>query len=161
VFRAAWVLTKQTYRGYSRANSSQYAAAIAYYLLFSIVPLGILAFSIFGLVLRNDDRRHELVDYVLDQLPLSQTEGRQDVEDLLNNVQQASGTIAIVGLIAAVWTASAVFSSVRQALNNVWRTREVRPFFHGKLVDWRPRRHPLRLDGAYRDDPIRARCERR
>jgi membrane protein len=51
-------------------------------------------------------------------------------------VQQASGTIAIIGFVAAVWTASAVFSSIRQALNNVWRMHEVRPFFHGKLVDF-------------------------
>jgi len=136
VFRAAWVLIKQTFRGYSSANSSQYAAAIAYYVLFSIVPLGILAFSIFGIVLRDDARRADLVDYVLDQVPLSQTEGRQDVEDLLNNVQQISSTVAVIGFFAAVWTASSVFSSIRRALNNVWRVDEERPFFQGKLVDF-------------------------
>lgn len=136
VFRAAWVLIKQTFRGYGTANSSQYAAAIAYYVLFSIVPIGILAFSVFGIVLRDEGRRHEVVNYALDQLPLSETEGRQDVEDLLNNVQQVSGTIAVVGVAFALWTASSVFSSIRRALNNVWRVSELRPFFRGKLVDF-------------------------
>lgn len=136
VFRAAWVLIKQTFKGYSSANSSQYAAAIAYYVLFSIVPLGILAFSIFGFVLRDEGRREEVVDYALDQLPLSETDGRQDVEDLLNNVQQVSGTIAIVGAGVALWTASSAFASIRRALNNVWRVTEFRPFFRGKLVDF-------------------------
>ncbi|MEX0750871.1 MAG: YihY/virulence factor BrkB family protein [Dehalococcoidia bacterium] len=136
MFRAAWVLTKQTFRGYGRANSGLYAAAIAYYVLFAIVPIAILAFSVFGLVLRDEGRRDEIVDYVLDQLPLTQTEGRQDVADLLDSVQAASGAIAIVGLVFALWTASSVFSAVRRALNNVWRVDEERPFAQGKLVDF-------------------------
>jgi membrane protein len=136
VFRAAWVLIKQTFRGYARANSALYAAAIAYYVLFSIVPIAILAFSVFGIVLRNDERREEIVDYVLDQLPLTQTEGRADVEDILSTVQSVSGTIAIIGVITAVWTASSVFSAIRRALNNVWRVDEARPFAQGKFVDF-------------------------
>jgi len=136
VFRAAWVLTKHTFRGYGRANSALYAAAIAYYVLFSIVPLAILAFSAFGIVLRDEGRREEIVDYVLDQLPLTQTEGRQDVGDILNSVQAASGAVAIIGVVVALWTASSVFSAIRRALNNVWRVDEVRPFAQGKLVDF-------------------------
>jgi membrane protein len=136
VLRGAWVLTKQTFRGYARANSALYAAAIAYYILFSIVPIAILAFSVFGFVLRDESRRDEMVDYVLDQLPLTQTEGRQDVADLLDSVQSASGAIAVVGIVVALWTASSVFSAVRRALNNVWRTDEQRPFAQGKLVDF-------------------------
>lgn len=136
VLRAAWVLIKQTYRGYARANSAQFAAAIAYYVLFSIVPLAILAFSIFGLVLEDEGRRNELIDYMLDQLPLNESEGRQDIEELINNVQQASGTVAIIGVVVAVWTASSVFSAIRRALNNVWRVDEIRPWFQGKLVDF-------------------------
>jgi membrane protein len=136
VFRAAWVLTKQTFRSYARAHSALYAAAIAYYVLFSIVPLAILAFSIFGFVLRDDDRREEIVDYVLDQLPLTQTEGRADVEQILDSVQGLSGTIAIIGIVTALWAASAVFSAIRRALNNVWRVDEPRPFAQGKLVDF-------------------------
>jgi membrane protein len=136
VFRAAWVLIKHTFRGYARANSALYAAAIAYYVLFSIVPIAILAFSVFGLVLRDEGRREEIVDYVLDQLPLTQTEGRQDVADLLESVQAASGTIAIIGIVVALWTASSVFSAIRRALNNVWRVDEARPFAQSKLVDF-------------------------
>ena len=136
MFRAAWVLTKHTFRGYGRANSALYAAAIAYYVLFSIVPLAILAFSAFGIVLRDEGRREEIVDYVLDQLPLTQTEGRQDVGDILNSVQAASGAVAIIGVVVALWTASSVFSAIRRALNNVWRVDEVRPFAQGKLVDF-------------------------
>jgi membrane protein len=133
--RTAWVLLKQVFRGYSNDNASQLAAAIAYFVLFSIIPLAIFAVSIFSLVL-GEGAREEIVDAILDAVPLTQTEGRDAVEEAFANARAVSGPVAVFALLATLWTASAVFGSIRRALNIIWRGEEPRPFVQGKLVDF-------------------------
>ncbi|HYM14052.1 MAG TPA: YihY/virulence factor BrkB family protein [Dehalococcoidia bacterium] len=136
MFRRGWVLTKHAYLGFTRDDCLQLAAAIAYYVLFSIVPLAIVAVSIFGFFLNSEHARAQVVNHVLDAIPLSQTDGRSAVDRALNSVNRVSGPVAALGLLATIWTSSAVFASVRKALNRVWRLAEHRPFAQQKLIDF-------------------------
>ena len=49
----------------------QQAAAIAYRVLFSIAPLAIVLVSVFGLVLQHDAVREDVVDAIVDALPVT------------------------------------------------------------------------------------------
>jgi len=133
--RRFWILTKHTYLGFGRDDCLQLAAAISYYVLFSIVPLAIFTISILGFVLNSEHIRTEIVDRVLDIVPLTQTEGRSAVEQALENVNRVSGPVAAAGLLATLWASSAVFASVRKSLNRVWDVTEHRPYAQQKLVD--------------------------
>ena len=62
-----------------RDRCPQYAAAISYHVLFSLFPLTIVLVSIFGLVLQDDELRKDVIDELLDVLPVSES-GQQDVE---------------------------------------------------------------------------------
>jgi membrane protein len=136
MFRPIWVFTKHTAKAYNRHNCAQLAAAISYYVLFSLLPAAILVVSILGLVLGSEEQRDKIVDQVVDTVPLTETEGRSAVDDALNSVQRASGPIAAFGLIATLWTASNMFGSIRRSLNAVFEVEEHRPFFRAKLVDF-------------------------
>lgn len=130
-----WILIKHVYLGFARDDCLQLAAAISYYVLFSMVPLAIFTISILGFVLNSDSIRNDIVNRVLDTVPLTQTEGRAAVEHALDNVKRVSGPVAALGLLATLWTASAVFASIRKSLNRVWGVSEHRPFAQQKLVD--------------------------
>jgi membrane protein len=134
--RRTWIIVKHVYLGFSRDDCLQLAAAISYYVLFSIVPLAIFSISIAGFVLNSQHIRTEIVNHVLDVVPLTQTEGRSAVESALENVKRVSGPVAALGLIATLWTASTVFASIRKSLNRVWGVSEHRPFAQQKLVDF-------------------------
>ena len=136
MFKRAWVLVKHTYLGFTRDDCPQLAAAISYYVLFSIVPLVILIVSILGFVLNSQEIRDDVVNRVLDIVPLNETEGRSAVETALNSVKSVSGPVAAFGLIGTLWTASAVFASIRKALNRVWGADEHRPWARQKLIDF-------------------------
>jgi len=136
MFIRFWVLTKHAYLGFTRDDCPQLAAAISYYVLFSIVPLTILTVSILGFVLNSQDVRNDIVNRVLDVVPLSETDGRSAVEAALNSVKSISGPVAAFGVIGTLWTASAVFASIRKALNRVWGVDEHRPFAQQKLIDF-------------------------
>ena len=136
MFKTIWVFTKQTFISFNRDNCSQHAAAITYFVLFSIIPVAILAVSIIGFILVSEDRRADLVNEILDTVPLTQTEGRDEVENALDTVQRISGFAAALSILATIWASSAMFSSIRRALNIVWGVDEHRPWAQGKLVDF-------------------------
>lgn len=64
---------------------TQLAAGIVYRVLFSIAPLAIVLVSIFALVLQDESVRHDVVDAVVDALPVS-VAGRQDVENAITAI---------------------------------------------------------------------------
>ncbi len=65
---AFWRYVKHSARQFSADNCPQLAAAISYYVLFSIVPLTFVLVSVFGLVIRDDHLRSEVVQRVVDSI---------------------------------------------------------------------------------------------
>ncbi len=135
MFIRLWVLTKHTLLGFAKDNCTQQAAAITYYTLFSIAPLAIFSIAMLGLFFNGEDVRNQVVDWVLEILPLSDPEGRESVTDVVAQVQDVSATVAVIGLFVTLWASLAVFASIRRALNTVWGTAEHRPWAQGKLID--------------------------
>jgi membrane protein len=133
--RRIWVFTKQTFLSYNRDQCAQHAAAIAYHVLFSIIPLSIFGVSIAAFVLSDDSLRTHFINSLLDALPLSQTEGRDSIDNAIEDARSIGGPIAVISLAALLWTASSMFGAVRKALNAVYKVDEYRPYFRGKLVD--------------------------
>jgi membrane protein len=117
-------------------NCSQRAAALSYYVLFSLFPLLIFSVGVLGLVIRDSSLQADIVDEVMNNIPLSQDEGRNDVRDALADVaRNQSGAISIFGLIALAWSGSAVFGVLRSSLNTIFRVPMPRPPLISKLVD--------------------------
>lgn len=134
--RRVWLIVKHTWSGYNRDNCNQLAAAIAYYVLFSIVPLAIVAVFVFGLVLRDASLKQDVVDSIVNTLSLNDTSGRSAVDSAITGLQTGGGIAAFAGVVGALWTSSAVFGSIRRALNAVWGAYERRPYAQAKLVDF-------------------------
>src|SRR6476620_5261172 len=78
VLRTLLRVIPQAVDGYFADRCTQHAAGIAYRVLFSLVPLSIVLVAIFGIVLRNDDLRYDVIKEIVDTLPLSD-QGTADV----------------------------------------------------------------------------------
>ena len=114
---------------------TQLAAGIAYYVLFSIFPLAILLVSISGLVLTDPSIRQDVVDEIFSALPLSEGEGRADLETAVDGIATGLSAIGLISIVGLLWSATAMMGSIRHALNEAWDTRYRRPFLKGKLLD--------------------------
>jgi membrane protein len=112
----------------------QYAASIAYHVLFSLFPLTILLVSIFGLVLQDDDLRQKVVDQLLDVLPVSES-GEADVQSSIDGIATPLSALGLVSLIALLWGASGMMGSVRIGLETAFKVRHGRPAARAKLMD--------------------------
>jgi membrane protein len=113
----------------------QRAAAISYYALFSLFPVAILLVGILGLIVRDDHARDQVIGFVLDQLPLREHAGRDDLQRLLDEVTGSVGRFGLVGLFGLVFAASGVMGAVRAAFNAAWDVEDPRPPVQGKLID--------------------------
>ena len=63
--KTLWLLVRRTVQEYGEDNCSHMAAAISYYVLFSIIPLAIFLISIFGLVVRDEDLQQDVSEEIV------------------------------------------------------------------------------------------------
>jgi YihY family inner membrane protein len=112
----------------------QQAAGISYRVLFSIAPLAIVLVSVFGLVLQNDSFRHDVVNAIVDELPVTPA-GKKDVENALNAIATPASAAGLVSLLVFAWAATGMMTSLRQGLESAMHVTQPRPLIRAKLVD--------------------------
>jgi membrane protein len=128
-----FIVLGTTIRLYVDDGCSTYAAAIAYYAIFSIVPLGLITLSVGGLVIDQD----RIADWVFDQVPLQETQGvRDNVDEIIERARKISPASIGLGFLFLIWSSSGIFGAVRKGLNAATHLRKGRPYWHGKLIDF-------------------------
>jgi len=135
VLRRPLILTVRALQAFGEDRCSHMAAAISYYALLSLFPLLILLVSVVGIFLRSSSLQQDLVDQVLDILPLTQDEGADEVSQAVRAVAGVSVPLTIVGLAGLAWSASAMFGAIRSSLNVAWGSSSRRSLIRQKLLD--------------------------
>jgi membrane protein len=98
------------------------------------VPLFTFVGTIFGLLLRDPERRQEVTDQLVDRFPLSPAAG-VDIERILSEIPTPLSVIGVISILALLWSASGMMGSVRIGLTGVFDEGLSRPYFQSKLVD--------------------------
>jgi membrane protein len=118
-----------------RDRLPQYAASISFHVLFSLFPLTIVLVSIFGLVLTDDGLRQDVIDELVDVLPVSES-GQQNIASSIEGIATPLSAIGFISLIALLWGASGMMTSLRVGLETALKVERGRPAAHAKLVDF-------------------------
>lgn len=115
-------LLKQSVQEWQDDNVSQLAAALAYYTVFSLTPLLVLAIAIAGAVFGEEAARGEIVGQIQGLVGRS---GAEAIETALNNANQPeiSSIASIISIVVLLFGASGVFAQLQEALNAVWNVR--------------------------------------
>jgi len=114
---------------------TQYAAAIAYRVLFSLFPLTIALVSIFGLVLQDDEIRQNVINELIDLLPVSSS-GQGNVQRSIEQIASPLSAIGLISLVALLWGASGMMASIRLGLEAAMKVDRGRPAVRAKLIDF-------------------------
>ena len=127
-----WLLSGRALRSFQAHQGLQSAAAIAFHLVFSLIPLSTVSLAALGFVLRDPDQRQRVLEYLLAVLPL-----RSDVmaHDSILGLSHRSGTLTVLGLLGLVWAASGLFGAIRVAFNVAWGVQSRRRYIMDKLFD--------------------------
>ncbi|MCB1022867.1 MAG: YihY/virulence factor BrkB family protein [Acidobacteria bacterium] len=109
------------------------AAQVGFYFSFAIFPLLLFLVSLFGIFLdATDNFKLELFFYLKQIMPYSAYElVRTTIEE---TTQNSGGGKLTIGLLIAIWSASAGIDSLRNALNAVFDFKETRSWWKTKLI---------------------------
>jgi membrane protein len=115
-------LLKEAFSEWQEDKVSLLAAALAYYTVFSITPLLVIAIAIAGFVFGRDAAQGEIVQQING---LVGEQGAQAIEMGLANADKPQlGSIAsIISLLILLIGASGVFAQLQEALNTVWNIK--------------------------------------
>lgn len=118
--RQIWNLVSKSVGAWVDDYAPSMGAALAYYTLFSIAPLLIIAIAVAGFFFGQEAARGEIVEQIEN---LIGREGAIAVQGLLKSANQPAQGIfaAVVSLITLVIGATTVFGELQSDLNRIWR----------------------------------------
>jgi membrane protein len=109
-------IIRQTVEGFVNERGAEAAASIAYYALFSMIPLLLLLISLLGFILNNQVALDQVLNLVSSIFPYA----RQPVENLLNSIVASRTSTGLIGLVALVFGATGVFLGLIRNINRAW-----------------------------------------
>ncbi|MGH2415092.1 MAG: YihY/virulence factor BrkB family protein, partial [Microcystaceae cyanobacterium] len=114
-------------------KASQLAAALAYYTIFSIAPLLIIAIAIAGSVFGEDAARGEITKQIQSLVGRS---GAEVIETMINNANQpdVKSFASLVGVVLLIIGSSGVFAQLQEALDQVWNIQPRQTLSIGELI---------------------------
>ena len=120
---------KRTIREFRDDNLTDWAAALTYYAVLSLFPAFIALISILGLVVDPQTITRVITDVVSQLGPASAVDTfKEPIEQIANNRSTAVWGL-ILGVAAALWTASGYVGAFMRASNAIYEREEGRPFY--------------------------------
>ena len=116
-------LFKEAFSEFSDDKAQRLGASLAYYTLFSITPLLLIAIAIAGLIFGHSEAQAQIVKQLR---TLMGEAGAKAIEEMLISASKPkTGTLAIViGAVTLLFGAAGVFGQLKDALNTIWNVEE-------------------------------------
>jgi membrane protein len=126
-------LLKQSFKDFNDDRAPMLGAALAYYTLFSIAPILVVATGVAGLAFGEQAVQGQLSEQLDDMVG---PEGARAVEMMLANMHQKGGSIiaVVVGTVTLILGATTAFLQLQAALNTVWEVRRQGGGIKGMLL---------------------------
>ncbi len=120
-WRSIWRLLKETVDEWQQDKVDRMAAALAYYTLFSIAPLLVIAVAVAGAVFGQEAARGEVVTQIQGLLGKAGAEVVQTALANTQNPQAGNGIVpTLISTLVLIFGASGVFVQLQDSLNAVW-----------------------------------------
>jgi membrane protein len=115
-------LLQRTFKEWQEDKASRIAAALAYYTVFSMSPLLVIAIAIAGTFFGQQTAQEQIVTQ------LTQWIGEDGVKPILlalNNMSQPEirGAASLISIGVLIVGASGIFAQLQDALNTVWKVK--------------------------------------
>ncbi|HLW66200.1 MAG TPA: YihY/virulence factor BrkB family protein [Gemmataceae bacterium] len=112
-------LLRQAASDWSEDKIARMGAALAYYTIFSLAPLLVIATGIASMLFGEKAARGELANQIRG---IVNAQAADTIEGMLTQAHQSNGTLAaVLGIVLSLTGASTVFMELQGALNTIWR----------------------------------------
>jgi membrane protein len=139
-FGTAKSLAKETFSEWSRDKAPKLAAALAYYTVFSLAPLLIIAIGVASLVFEEEAVKGQLVGQLSGMFG---SQGANMIQTAIqNSARHDSGILAtIIGFVTLLLGATGVFGELQDSMNTIWdakpkKTKGILGFLRVRLLSF-------------------------
>jgi membrane protein len=117
--KALYALLKCTYQAWSDAKAPRMGAALAYYTIFSLAPLLVIAIAIAGIVFGPEAVQGQIVNQIQG---LMGPDAARAVQTMIQSAHKPAhqAIASIIGLFLLFLGATGVFNEMQDALNEIW-----------------------------------------
>jgi len=116
-----WAILKGTFNEFSEDNVLRLSAALAYYAMFSIGPLLVIAVGLAGLAFGHESVRRQIGQQLRQMVGAS---GANTISSMMAAQTYGASLIAtIVGVVALLFGAGGVFGALQDSLNTIWEVK--------------------------------------
>jgi len=120
--RTTWHLTRWTIESWWSDNALRLAAAMSYYITFSLAPLLLIVIAVAGILMGNHNARDAIMQQARTVIGPSGTDA---LDVMMKGAHHpATGVIAgIIGVVTLLLGATGVVGQLQDALNTIWRVK--------------------------------------
>jgi len=117
--RPVWGLVKRAAVKWNRDDCLTLGAALAYYTVFSLAPILVIAIAVAGALFGQEAAQGEIVGQIR---ALVGEEGATAIQSLIESAgrQEAGGLATVIGLAVLLFGSTSAFSQLQAALNKIW-----------------------------------------
>ena len=125
------IVMKRTANAFMDDNLLSRAAELGDYFLFALFPTLVSVSAILGLAARSATQVYlKLLDYLALVIPPSAF--KMVLETFNQTTAASTGGKFVLGLAAALWSASVGFAAIQDTLNMVYKVKETRPYWKAR-----------------------------
>lgn len=114
-----WGITRGAIQLWLDSNAFSHAAALAFYTLFSLAPVVIIAVAVIGLVLGEQAAQGQIVGQLQDVMGREAAQAVEQAE-ARSRLSEAGWLPTLLGITALLTGATTVFGQMQVSLNDIW-----------------------------------------
>ena len=139
--RGMWLLTRDAFLQWFEDNPFQMGAALAYYTLFSIAPLLLIAIGAAGSLFGREAAQSQLIDAIEGLVGFHTARAILEIIESAGQRPDAGFFATAAGMVLLLLGAAAVIGQLQDSLNAIWRVasktgRGLRGFVQDRLVTY-------------------------
>jgi membrane protein len=140
IMMSAWEQIKETFVKWQADRAPQAAGSLAFFTIFSLAPLLIVAIGIAGIIFGNEAAQEKLLGEI--RHSVGPDVSRLAKNAILNAGAQGRGIWGVViGTVALIFGATTVFAQLKGALNQMWNVepkpgKPIRGFLRTRLISF-------------------------
>lgn len=129
-FRLYFLIIKRTVERFGKLRSPESAAGMAFFGLFSLFPLLLVLVAMGSSILHDPEAQNQVLDIIMEAFPFSVN----IVEENIQKVLKARGTVQLFGLIGLAWSATGAFTVLTRNINLAWPNADRHNYFKMRLM---------------------------
>jgi len=139
--KGLWMLARDAFFKWIDDNPFQMGAALAYYTLFSIAPLLLIAIAVAGSVFGREASQDQIIGAIQDLVGVQSARAIQAIIESAGQRPDSGFFASVIGMMFLLLGAGGVVGQLQDSLNTIWRvvpktSRGIMGFLHNRLVSY-------------------------